>query len=231
MRSRSASVIAAHKDAPGSIAATKAAAQVAVPETQTTSRSDWLDGYRDELVRGNAAIRAIDLQKIEFDKRARALDVKWIKRYLRHRQRLIKELDARGITEKDWCRTLGRGFSYSTVMRRIQLLKGLDHYLRRRAEVGDNGCYGLEYAVYLARPEKPESETSSRPTRPPIVYETSDPDPDPDHRFLTGEAHVELPKMSPGSVQVCVTSPGYWPGRRVYHPPAGGWHHPTADAR
>jgi hypothetical protein len=186
MRSRSASVIAAHKDAPGSIAATKAAAQVAVPETQTTSRSDWLDGYRDELVRGNAAIRAIDLQKIEFDKRARALEVKWIKRYLRHRQRLIKKLDKRGIAEKDWCRTLGRGFSYSTVMRRIQLLKGLDHYLRRRAEVGDNGCYGLEYAVYLARPEKPESETSSRPTRPPIVYATSDPDPDPDHQFFTG---------------------------------------------
>ena len=84
MRSRSASVIAAHKDAPGSIAATKAAAQVAVPETQTTSRSDWLDGYRDELVRGNAAIRAIDLQ------------------------RLIKELGKRGIAEKDAAGEAGR---------------------------------------------------------------------------------------------------------------------------
>ena len=69
--------------------------------------------------------------------------------------------------------TLGRGFSYSTVMRRIQLLKGLDHYLRRRDEVGDNGCFGREYATYLARPEKPESATSSRPTRTPIVYAMS----------------------------------------------------------
>ncbi len=32
-------------------------------------------------------------------------------------------------------------------MRRIQMLKGHDDYLRRRDEVGDNGCYGREYAV------------------------------------------------------------------------------------
>ena len=182
------------------------------------SPQEWLAGHKAELMRRNAAIDAIDRSKIEIDKRARALEVKWAGLYVRNRPKLIEVLDALGIYEKDWCRTLGRGFSYSTVMRRIQLLKGLDHYLRRRAEVGDNGCFGLEYAVYLARPEKPESETSSRPTRPPIVYATSDPD--PDHRFLTGEAHVELPKMLPGSAQVCVTSPGYWPGRRVYHPPA-----------
>ena len=49
------------------------------------------------------------------------------------------------------------GFSYSTVMRRIQILKGHADYLRRRDEVGDNGCYGREYATYLARPEKPTS--------------------------------------------------------------------------
>ena len=42
--------------------------------------SDWLAGHKAELRRRNAAIRAIDLQKIEFDKQARALDVEWAER-------------------------------------------------------------------------------------------------------------------------------------------------------
>ena len=77
---------------------------------------------------------------------------------------------------------------------------------------GTTAAMAWNMQSYLARPEKPEDETSSRPTRPPIVGETSNPDPDPDHQFFTGEAHVELRKMLPASVQVCVTSPpSYWP--------------------
>ena len=110
-------------------------------------------------------------------------------------------------------------------MRRIQMLKGHDDYLRRRDEVGDNGCYGREYAAYLARPEKPEGETSSRPTRTQTVGETHAPD--PDHQFLIGKAHIELRKLPPQSVQVCITSPPYWPLRRLYDD-AARWHHPIA---
>ena len=74
MRSRSASVIAAHQDAPGSIAAMKAAPQVAAPQTQTTnSSSDWSDEYREALARRNVAIDAIDHRKLAIDKRAQGL--------------------------------------------------------------------------------------------------------------------------------------------------------------
>ena len=193
--------------------------------------SDWLAGHKAELMRRDAAIRKLDRTKIEIDKQARALDVEWAEEYVRHRPRLIETLDKLGIEEQQWCRTLGPGFSDSTVMRRLQILKGHDRYLTRRDEVGENGFYGLKYAAYLARPEKPENGTSSPPGRTQIVGETLPyPDPDPDHQFFTGEAHVELPKMLPGSAQVCVTSPPYFPGRRLYNMlPDGTFPPPTPD--
>ena len=103
----------------------------------------WLSKYKAELTRRNAAIDAIDRRKMAIDKRARRLEVTWAKIYVRSRPRLIKELDALGITEQQWCRRSGVGFAYSTIMRRIAILKGHADYLRRRDEVGDNGCYGL----------------------------------------------------------------------------------------
>ena len=196
MRSRSASVIAAHKDAPGSIAATKAAAQVAVPETQTTSSSEWLDAYNAELMRRDAAIRASISQKIEIDKRARALDVEWIEAYLRHRPRLIKELDKLGITEKALVPHPRTGLlvqhgdaAHSDIERPRSTISG------GATRSVTTAATALNMPSYLARPEKPETETSSRPTRPQVVYATSDPD--PDHQFLTGKAHIELRKMLP----------------------------------
>ena len=189
----------------------------------------WLSKYKAELTRRNAVIDAIDRRKLAIDKRARRLEVTWAKIYVRRRARLIKELDARGITEQQWCRTLGHGFAYSTIMRRIAILKGHADYVRRRDKVGDNGCYGSVYAAYLARPEKPQDATSSHQMRTPIVGETSDPidAPDPDHRFLIGEAHVELSKLAPQSVQVCITSPPVL-ARPSPVSRAGGWHHSTA---
>ena len=71
-------------------------------------------------LRRNAAIDAIDRSKLAIDKRARMLEVEWAKIYVRNRPKLIEVLDALGIYEKDWCSTLGRGFSYASVMRRIQ---------------------------------------------------------------------------------------------------------------
>ncbi|MFZ0021484.1 MAG: hypothetical protein WAL10_29580 [Acetobacteraceae bacterium] len=182
---------------------------------------EWLDAHRDELVRRNTAIDTIDRTKIDIDIQARLMEAKWAELYVAARPTLIEILDKLGITEKEWCRKLGPGFSYSTVMRRIQVLKGCDHYLRRRLKVGDNGCFGLKNAAYLARPEKPDTPaTSSPPGRPQIADET--PYPDPDHQFITSEAHIALPKLPPQSVQVCITSPGYWPARRLYNLLADG---------
>ena len=174
--------------------------------------SDWLNGHKAELLRRDAAIRKLDRTKIDIDIQARLLDAEWAEVYVRNRQRLLEELDKLGIKEWEWCRTLGKGFAYSTIMRRIQILKGLDNYVRRRREVGDNGWFSREYAAHLARPEKPETETSSRPTRTQIVLGT--PTPDPDHLFITGEAHIEQRKLPAQSAQVCITSPPYFPARR-----------------
>jgi DNA modification methylase len=183
--------------------------------------NDWLAAHKAELVRRNAAIDAIDLTKIDIDKRARAAEVEWAAIYVRNRPKLIEELDKLGIPEKDWCRALGPGFSYSQVLRRIQVLKGYPDYLRRRDEVGDDGCFGLKYAAFLARPEKPETPaTSSPPGRPQNADGILGSD--PDHQFICGKAHIELRKMLLGSVQVCVCSPPYWPARRIYNMLADG---------
>ncbi|MGP0003048.1 MAG: hypothetical protein ACLPKW_35670 [Acetobacteraceae bacterium] len=186
-------------------------------KSKSKSPQEWLAAFKDELVWRNAAIDAVDRSKLAIDKRARALEKEWAELYVCNRPTLIEVLDALGIYEKDWCSTLGRGFSYASVMRRIQLLRGYTHYLRRRDEVGDNGCYNLKYAACLARPEKPEDETSSPPGRHQIAGETG-----PDHQFITSKAHIKLRKMQPGIIQCCVTSPPYWPARRLYNMRADG---------
>jgi DNA modification methylase len=188
----------------------------------------WLANYEAELARREVAIQKLDRTKVEIDIQARLLEVEWAKIYIENRLRLVDVLDAKRITEKQWCRMLGRGFSYTTIMRRIQVLKGLDRYLSERERVGDNGCFGLEHAAYLARPEKPEDATRSRSTRPQIAAGTLSSD--PKHRFLTGYAHLELRKLLAQSVQVCVTSPPYWPARRLYDVrPDGTFPRPTPD--
>jgi DNA modification methylase len=191
-----------------------------MPKSKLTAEGEWLAAHRTELVRRNAAIRKLDRSKVEIDIRARSLDAEWAEVYVSNRSRLIEELDKLGIKEQEWCRTLGRGFAYSTIMRRIQILRGLDDYVRRRREVGDNGWFGREFAAHLARPEKPESATNSPRARTQIVPRTLASD--PDHRFITGEAHIALSKLPPQSVQVCVTSPPYYPGRRLYRMLADG---------
>ena len=141
------------------------------PHKEHTDR-EWLAAYGAELVRRDAAIEAIDRSRLDLDIQARRLEAEWAEEYVRNRPTLIEILDKLGIIEKDWCGK-GLGISYSTVMRRIQLSKGLDHYLRRRPSEGYK--FTLEHAVYLARPEKPEDETSSRPTRTRIAPGTPDP--------------------------------------------------------
>ena len=109
---------------------------------------------RAELVRRNAAIEPSIGSKIDIDIQARLLEAKWAELYVPQRPTLIEILDKLGINEKDWCRKLGRGFSYSTVMRRIQVLKGLRSLSPAAPRSGDNFRHKMR--AYLARPEKPE---------------------------------------------------------------------------
>ena len=90
-----------------------------------------------------------------------------------HRSRLIQELGPIGITEKECVvRWAGlRVFHQSCAAFRYceVLMTASDDVVK----VGDNGWFSREFAAYLARPEKPERETRSRPTRTQIVPGTT----------------------------------------------------------
>ncbi len=125
-----------------------------------TLSDQWLATFADECRQSVAAIRRIDRKKVDIDIAARKAEVAWIKGYIRRRPRLIKELDARGVSEEDWCAGLGKGHSISQVRRAIQLARpgALQRYVRRRRVLGDNGRFGLAYAIELAQQEGGEGE-------------------------------------------------------------------------
>jgi DNA modification methylase len=110
---------------------------------------------------------------------------------------------------------LGRGNSLSTMQRRMQLVpdEAWQRYVTNRRERADDGCFTLEYAVYLTRDG---SATRSRPSRTQSDGETGSPD--PDHEIIHGRAEDEMPQRASKSVNVVITSPPYWPVRRLYIP-------------
>lgn len=87
-------------------------------------------------------------------------------RHARNRARLIKHLDEIGISEHAWCKKLGRGHSLSRMRRRLQLLKpgACQRYLQNRWQVGDNGVFRFEFAVFLAK-DTSENTTIARRLR------------------------------------------------------------------
>jgi DNA modification methylase len=174
---------------------------------------DWLASYRDELRREIAAIAKLDADKVTIDIHARTRDRKLAKKYVSNIPRMLRELDQRKMSEKVFCGSLGPGHSYSQMHRRMQLLpeERWQRYLKRRRDVGNNGVYGLPYAVYLALGER---ATSLQPLRTPPADETLD-----DRvQALTDDSLLVLRRMETESVDVGVTSPPYWPARRLYVP-------------
>lgn len=130
-----------------------------------SASQDWLAHFANECRRNIAAIRRLDRRKVDIDITARKAEVKWARGYLAHRPRLIKELEKRGQSEEEWCATLGKGHSISQVRRAIQLARpgALQRYIKRRRALGDNGRFGLPYAIELAQQEGDESATSPHP--------------------------------------------------------------------
>ena len=82
----------------------------------------WLNAYRDELRRDVVAIAKLDADKVTIDIRARTRERKLARKYVSNMQRMLRELDQRGISEKEFCASLGPGHSYSQMHRRMQLL-------------------------------------------------------------------------------------------------------------
>ena len=132
--------------------------------TKRRARNQWLTNYRDELRREIAAIVSIDGAKVAIDKRARTRDRRLAKKYVRNIPRVLVELDKREMDEKKFCASLVPGHSYVQMHRRMQLVpeENWRRYLKRRDELGNNGVFGLPYAVYLATGER---ATTSQPLR------------------------------------------------------------------
>ena len=108
--------------------------------------------------------------------------------YIGRRLRLIAELHKVGMSEEAWCKTLGKGQSLSQMRRRIQLARPgcFQRYLNRRRALGDNGRFGLEYAIELSR----DGATSTHPgTRVACASETPNAD-RPSQRETELEARV-----------------------------------------
>jgi hypothetical protein len=181
----------------------------------------WLASFQTSLQREIAAIEAMGRDLVEIDIKRRARDRRLGKRYARHRNRLIQELDKQGISEAEFCGSLGRGQSLSMMYRRMKLVPddAWARYLANRRARGDDGHFDLPYAVFLAQDT---TATRSQPLRTPSATEsvsaTTEGDDDPDHEVICGYAQEVLRGRADTSVHVVVTSPPYWPARRLYIP-------------
>ena len=187
--------------------------------------SGWLATFQAALQRHVAAIDAFGVDMVELDIRRRTKIAAMGKNYSKHRNRLVAELDKIGVTEVEFCRGLGRGQSLSTMQRRMALVPddAWQRYLSNRREQGDDGCFTLEYAVYLTRSDSDTKPRSTPAQSEPVID-------DPDHLIIHGDALSELRKWASGSVHCVITSPPYWPARRIYIPTIRsrlGWNRPS----
>ena len=173
----------------------------------------WLKRFRDTLAKGIAAIAAMDGQMVEIDIERRKRDRAIGKRYADNRLKLMEELDKIGMSEAEFCGKLGNGNSLDRMRRRMRLVpdKAWANYLRLRREQAD-AVFTLEYAVYLA-----ESGTKRRPP-PSLSGPETAPAIDTDHEFIHSHALPALQQRLAKSIHVAVTSPPYWPCRRLYVP-------------
>ena len=163
-----------------------------------------------------AAIKRLDGALIECDIAARRREASLGRRWAAMRTRIRDELEKRQISESDWCKQQ-LACDVATMRRRVQLAKGWQQYERVRREMGDNGQYGLLYALSLIRTAPHDNATNAHPLR---IRSTQGPILEGCHQsrcqFITGDALSELRKMRTGSVNVIVCSPPYWPLKRWY---------------
>jgi hypothetical protein len=103
-----------------------------------------LNRIADQLRREFAAAHRIDGQLVDRDIAARRHEAAGGKLWANQRERIQRQLEKLGATEKDRCKQ-ELGSDIGTMRRRVQLAKGWDQYERNRRSEGDNGQYGLYY--------------------------------------------------------------------------------------
>jgi hypothetical protein len=116
-----------------------------------------------------------------------------------------------------WCKQTSE-CDISTMRRRKRLFRHWREYEGKRRELGQCGQTGLLFALSLVKDSHSESGTyrQALPVRSRVGTRLG-PLTDPERcKFITGNALTELSKMSAQTANVVVTSPPYWPAKRMY---------------
>ena len=153
---------------------------------------------------------------VERDIAARRREAGLGRRWAAARTRIQHELAHQGISEADWCKR-ALDCDITTMRRRVQLAKGLRQYESARLTAGNNGQYGLLYALSLIRIDPVASATNTHRLRVHSLSDAKIAKLDTSRcQFVTGDALTELRKMKSASVSVVICSPPYWPVKRWF---------------
>jgi hypothetical protein len=106
----------------------------------------------------------------------------------------------------------------STMRRRKRLFRHWREYEGQRRELGQCGQTGLLFALSLVKEDRTDMVTDRQALPVRTGHGTKlGPLTDPERcKFITGNALTELSKMPDQTVNVIVTSPPYWPTKRMY---------------
>lgn len=185
--------------------------------------TDFLHQTAIRLKAAEAEIKKLDTKLVEQDIAARRIeaDVGW--QFAQEVDQIEAALKASGgkLNVEQWCKQTV-GVEITTMRRRKRLYKHWKVYEVERRKAGQCGQSGLLFALSLVQDAIPQPErtgklspvrssTATKPKRsgsavPPV----------PGCEFITGDALAELRKLAAQSVNTIVTSPAYWPTKRLY---------------
>ena len=116
-----------------------------------------------------------------------------------------------------WCKQTCE-CDISTMRRWKRLFRHWREYEGARRELGQCGQTGLLFGLSLVKDDRSDLETNRQalPVRSHIRTKLGPLTNSERCKFITGNALTELSKMPDQTVNVIVTSPPYWPAKRMY---------------
>jgi len=189
--------------------------------------ADYLAETASKIKAKEAAIKTLDTKLVENDIAARRIeaDIGWAFAQQVDQIEAALKAEGRKLNVDQWCKK-ALGVEVGTMRRRKLLFKRWKTYDTERRKVGQCGQSGLFFALSLVRDAEPKPEQSGTrsPVRSSIATESSQATAANQSirgcQFITGDALVELPKLAAQSVHTAITSPPYWPPKRLY---GGTW--------
>lgn len=184
---------------------------------------DYLDQTVIRLKEAEAKIAKLDGKNVEQDIAARRAeaDVGWEFAQQVDEIEVALKQSRRNLNLEQWCKRFA-GVEITTMRRRKRLYKHWNIYEVERRKVGQCNQSGLLFALSLIHYAVPQPERTGRALPVRWSLETSigkQPSTATEItgcEFITGDALIELPRLPAGSVHTIVTSPPYWPTRRLY---------------